>query len=494
MNSSHELRVVRRRRSRTRGRRRRRARSAIARASFARADRPFGLRWTTLRQSSTQPTAPKPSVTSSTTQTKRLSRSPHSSVVIDDRHQDQRAAHRRRAGLDEVRLRAVVAHRLADLHPRQPRDHPRADDERDDERGHRRQHRAQRDVAEHVERADVLARATRSSSSSISAPPPPSRRSSAATTRSMRMKREPLTSSVVARARVRARAAPTSASTSAKCMRARAERRDGFARVASPTAYRRVDAALARVLADLAVERRPLRADLAHVAHHEAAARPAPRRARRSPRAPNRDWRCTCRRARRAPRRGAHAPRAGPRTARNAASPRAIGGERRAGGERGRRGGERVARHVPPGTASVTSQRAAAVSRSRASLPSARSVDARAARRPPRRARTSPRARPRARAAARQTSRHARRRRSAPRRRRGGSAAIASACSAATSATLAMNSWCSRCALLTTDDRRLRDRGELARLAAMVHAELDHRGAMRVASGAAASAAGRSRC
>ena len=53
-----------------------------------------------------------------------------------DRHQDQRAAHRRRAGLDEMRLRTVVAHRLADLHPRQPRDHARPDDERDDQRGH----------------------------------------------------------------------------------------------------------------------------------------------------------------------------------------------------------------------------------------------------------------------------------------------------------------------------------------------------------------------
>src|SRR6185312_11927985 len=50
--------------------------------NFERADRPFGFFATTLRQSSTQPTAPKPSVTSSTTQTKRLSRSAHKSVVI----------------------------------------------------------------------------------------------------------------------------------------------------------------------------------------------------------------------------------------------------------------------------------------------------------------------------------------------------------------------------------------------------------------------------
>jgi len=47
----------------------------------------------------------------------------------DDRHDDQRAAHRRRAGLGQVRLRAVIAHCLPDLHPRKPRDHPRPDDE-----------------------------------------------------------------------------------------------------------------------------------------------------------------------------------------------------------------------------------------------------------------------------------------------------------------------------------------------------------------------------
>ena len=46
-----------------------------------------------------------------------------------DRDEDQRAAHRRRPGLGQVRLRAVVAHRLPDAHPRQPRDHPRPDDE-----------------------------------------------------------------------------------------------------------------------------------------------------------------------------------------------------------------------------------------------------------------------------------------------------------------------------------------------------------------------------
>ena len=47
---------------------------------FSRERMPSGSLLTTLRQSSTQPIAPKPSVTSSTIQTKRLLRSNHSSV------------------------------------------------------------------------------------------------------------------------------------------------------------------------------------------------------------------------------------------------------------------------------------------------------------------------------------------------------------------------------------------------------------------------------
>jgi hypothetical protein len=73
-----------------------------------------------------------------------------------DRSQDKRAAHGRRSRLDEMRLRTVVAHRLPDLVRGQAPDHARADDERDDERGQAGEHRSQRDVAEHVERADVL--------------------------------------------------------------------------------------------------------------------------------------------------------------------------------------------------------------------------------------------------------------------------------------------------------------------------------------------------
>src|SRR6218665_4172401 len=45
---------------------------------FSREHLPSGFLSTTLRQSSTQPMAPKPSVTSSTIQTKRLDRSNHS--------------------------------------------------------------------------------------------------------------------------------------------------------------------------------------------------------------------------------------------------------------------------------------------------------------------------------------------------------------------------------------------------------------------------------
>ena len=76
---------------------------------------PSGSLRTTLRQSSTQPMAPKPSVTHSTIQTKRFDRSNHSSVAMAIDEQDQHAAHGRRAALGQVRLHAVAAHRLADL-------------------------------------------------------------------------------------------------------------------------------------------------------------------------------------------------------------------------------------------------------------------------------------------------------------------------------------------------------------------------------------------
>ena len=94
---------------------------------------------------------PNANVTPSTVQTKRLRRSAHSSVPNRIAHEDQRAAHGRRAGLGQMRLRPVVAHHLADLVARQPRDHLRADDQRERERGDRREDRAERQVREDVE-------------------------------------------------------------------------------------------------------------------------------------------------------------------------------------------------------------------------------------------------------------------------------------------------------------------------------------------------------
>ena len=49
---------------------------------FSRERMPSGSLCTTLRQSSTQPMAPKPNVTSNTIQTKRLLKSTHSSVEM----------------------------------------------------------------------------------------------------------------------------------------------------------------------------------------------------------------------------------------------------------------------------------------------------------------------------------------------------------------------------------------------------------------------------
>ena len=51
-------------------------------------------------------------------------------MLTSDRDEDQRAAHGRRAGLGQMRVRPVVAHHLADLVARQARDHRRSDEER----------------------------------------------------------------------------------------------------------------------------------------------------------------------------------------------------------------------------------------------------------------------------------------------------------------------------------------------------------------------------
>ena len=60
------------------------------------------------------------------------------------------------------------------------------------------------------------------------------------------------------------------------------------------------------------------------------------------------------------------------------------------------------------------------------------------------------------------------------------SASITAPFSRATASTVAMNSWCSRCALLTSATVGACDRGQRGDLARMVHAEFDHGGAVRV--------------
>jgi hypothetical protein len=65
-------------------------------------------------------------VTISTGQIRRFDRSHHSSVEMRDRDQDQHAAHGRGAVFFQVGLRALRAHRLADLHFGQLADDRRA--------------------------------------------------------------------------------------------------------------------------------------------------------------------------------------------------------------------------------------------------------------------------------------------------------------------------------------------------------------------------------
>ena len=115
---------------------------------------PSGFLCTTLRQSSTQPMAPKPKVTSITIQTKRLVQSNHSSVRDADADQDQHAAHGRRAALGQVRLHAVVADRLADLQLGQAADHPGPEGQADQQRRHGRHHRAEGQVLEDAQEAE----------------------------------------------------------------------------------------------------------------------------------------------------------------------------------------------------------------------------------------------------------------------------------------------------------------------------------------------------
>ena len=289
---------------------------------------------------------------------------------------------------------------------------------------------------------------------------------SAATTRSIRMKREPLTSTV-SPPRGFARAAAPRARRRRRSARAPAPNAVARRRASvAPTAYRRVDAARARVRADLAMERRALRADLAHVAQHEHARVRGAARARRSRRAPNPGFALYAVVDDRTPPARSRSVCSRPRTARNAARPRAIGGERNAGASAAARGGERVARHVPSRHRERDARRSPCGVDSARSQPSARSAtrarDVGALAPAPKSTTRAP--------AARAASRHTCGMRVVGVHDRatphGGSAAIASACSARDVRDAAMNSWCSRCALLTTRDRRPRDRGELASLAA----------------------------
>ncbi len=68
-----------------------------------------------------------------------------------DRDQNQRAAHRRRAGLGQMRLRAILPHRLADFQCSEAADDPRSGRQADQHRGCRGEHRSQRQVREDVE-------------------------------------------------------------------------------------------------------------------------------------------------------------------------------------------------------------------------------------------------------------------------------------------------------------------------------------------------------
>src|SRR5262249_28167162 len=99
------------------------------------------------------------------------------------------------------------------------------------------EHRAQREIAEHVEGADVLGEKLGQPQQHQCVPFGGDFPQSAATTRSMRMKREPLTSTVVPALTVAARC-PASASTDAKCI-ASGPKAAALSRASSPTVNRR---------------------------------------------------------------------------------------------------------------------------------------------------------------------------------------------------------------------------------------------------------------
>src|SRR4051812_11697196 len=127
-----------------------------------------------------------------------------------------------------MRARPVVAHRLADLVRGELADHVGSEDERDGERGQAREHRAQRDVVEDVEEAHVLGQPLRELEQHQC--PPWAMPVSAATTRSIFMKRDPLTRMLLPWT------FETSSSSESKC-RAPSPNAATACRLASPIAY-----------------------------------------------------------------------------------------------------------------------------------------------------------------------------------------------------------------------------------------------------------------
>ncbi len=72
-----------------------------------------------------------------------------------DGQQDEHPAHGGRAGLDEMRLRPVLTHGLADLHRGEFADDCRAREQADEQRGERAHHRTESDVVEHPKKAQI---------------------------------------------------------------------------------------------------------------------------------------------------------------------------------------------------------------------------------------------------------------------------------------------------------------------------------------------------
>ena len=275
---------------------------------------------------------------------------------------------------------------------------------------------------------------------------------------------------------VRRRGASAAIRSSTLAKRARAGELGHRARAFRAGRPERLDAALPGVGAGLAMERRPLRRRPRPCRRAAASAAPAAPPGRRSRHAPNRDWRCRCRRP------GSARPRRRPCAA--AASGRAPAGTPPGRGRPPSTGQPAASAEAAAASALRTLCRPAVRSAKRvAPAGLCRSI-----------AQWSPAHAAVAVTSAPAASPKVRRRRapaiacqvgacsssagntampSAP------SASIAAPFSRATASTLAMNSRCSRCALLTRVTVGRAIVASARDLAGMVHAELDHRGAMR---------------